>query len=61
MSRVEVIPAELMDCSKKESVIRWLLDQPCRAIDRKEMYVEWCRANGCELRREDVLRVYPTG
>lgn len=61
MARVEVIPEHYMGCEMKEPFIRWLLGLPCRAIDRKELYVEWCRENNCELRREDVERVYPRG
>jgi hypothetical protein len=61
MSRVEVIPAELLSCDRKEEVIGFILSLPCREIDRKEIFIDWCRYCGCELRREDVLRVYPPG
>lgn len=50
-----------MDCARKEEVIFWILRQPVREIDRKILYIDWCRANECELLAEDVKRVYPPG
>lgn len=61
MARIELIPERFMDREQKNYFMSWLLDQPMREIDRKEMYVEWCRANDCELRVEDVKRVYGPG
>jgi hypothetical protein len=61
MPRIEVIPKELLSCDRKEGVISFLLSLPCRDIDRKEIYIDWCKYCGCKLTREDVLRVYPLG
>lgn len=61
MSRVEVIPRELLSCDMKDAVIRFIGSLPCRSLDRKEIYIDWCRYCGCELRAEDVKRVYPPG
>ena len=61
MSRVEVIPLELRRCDRKEEVISYILGLPCREIDRKFVYIDWCRYCGCDLRAEDVKRVYKPG
>lgn len=61
MSRVEVIPPEFLFCDRKEDVIEFILALPCRGIDRKEIYIDWCRYCGCKLERSDVIRVYPPG
>lgn len=61
MARHEVFPEWLMDCARKQDVIRFILGLPLIEIQRKFLYIDWCRANDCELLAEDVKQVYPGG
>jgi len=49
-----MIPIDLIDKKKKDSVLIYIRDLPIEAEDKKRILVNWCKETGAALDRDMV-------
>ena len=54
MSVFGIVPLELIDRKKKDSVLIYIRDLPVEPEDRKRILVDWCKEVGAVLDRDMV-------
>jgi hypothetical protein len=58
VSRIEIIPPELLLADKLDLFVVWLNANIVSPMVRKEMLCEWCQYTGVKLTGDLVDRVY---